>query len=156
LTPARKKGEIRTTKTGRSRSFPIHRELEKVLKTLAPAADGLLFHGPKGGRLKPDTVRIVLVRDVLKPLAKRFPSPPQGAGFRDGRLHSFRHAFCSACANGGVPEPAVRAWLGHADSEMIRVYYHLHNDEAQRQMDRLDFFGVGGNSAADAVSKVLE
>ena len=35
-------------------------------------------------------------------------------------------------------------WLGHQDSEMVRHYYHLHDDEARRQMARLDPLGRTG------------
>jgi integrase len=120
---------------------------------MARAADGLVFHGPRGGRLKPDTVRQVLIRDVLTPLEKKFKREGGQVGFADGRLHSFRHFFCSTCANSGVPEQVVMAWLGHRDSAMVRHYYHLHDDEAQRQMERLDFLGkAGGGVAAGDVS----
>jgi hypothetical protein len=38
----------------------------------------------------------------------------------------------------------------HADSEMIRLYYHLHDEEARRRMNKLDFLGgAGGRSAGD-------
>jgi integrase len=90
-------------------------------------------------------VRQVLIRDVLAPLTEKFPSTPGTVGFADGRLRSFRHYFCSTCANSGVPEQVVMAWLGHADSARVRHYYHLHDDEAQRQMKRLKFVrGAGG------------
>ena len=37
-------------------------------------------------------------------------------------------------------------WLGHPDSEMVRHYLHLHDEEPRRQMDRLDPFGnTAGN-----------
>jgi hypothetical protein len=39
----------------------------------------------------------------------------------------------------------VMRWLGHRDSAMVRHYYHLHDDEAQRQMKRLQFFGDAGS-----------
>jgi hypothetical protein len=36
---------------------------------------------------------------------------------------------------------------------MVRHYYHLHDDEAQRQMKRLDFLGeAGGGGATGEVS----
>jgi len=92
-----------------------------VLKDL-PRRDGFVFHSPRGGRLKPDTARRILVREVIEPLAEKFPSTDGGKGFRDGRVHSFRHAFCSCCANNNVPEQALMIWLGHADSQMIRRY----------------------------------
>ena len=143
----------RQTKSGRSRSFPIHRDLRRVLKGMTPAAAGTIFKGPKGGRLKPDTVRQILIREVLTPLRERFPSAPGQVGFADGRLHSFRHFFCSTCANNSVPEQVVMAWLGHADSKMVRHYFHLHDDEAQRQMQRLNFLSdAGGDVATGKVS----
>lgn len=130
----------RETKNSRSRSFPISAELKVVLNGLAPSPDGLLFHGPRGGRLKPDTIRNIFVRDVLTPLARQFPSTPGVPGFIDGRLHSFRHYFCSTCAaTNGVSELAVMTWLGHQSSAMVRHYYHLHDQQAQEQMARVSF-----------------
>jgi hypothetical protein len=81
---------------------------------------------------------------VLLPLAEQFPAPAGEIGFADGRLRSFRHYFASYCANDGRPERMVMEWLGHADSEMVRHYYHLHDEEAQRQMRRLDLLGEAG------------
>ena len=144
--PRRTGQKMRQTKSGRSRSFPIQTKLRQLLEGQTPAPDGLVFHGPRGGRLKPDTVRQILIRDVLTPLGDRFSVPVGQVGFSDGRLHSFRHFFCSACSNRGVPEQVVMAWLGHRDSAMVRHYYHLHDTEAQRQMRRLDFFEDAGDS----------
>ena len=45
-----------------------------------------------------------------------------------------------------LPEQTVMLWLGHRDSKMIRRYYHLNDDEAQRQMSKLK--SVGGAGAA--------
>jgi hypothetical protein len=33
---------------------------------------------------------------------------------------------------------AVMEWLGHADSDMVRHYYHLSNEESRRQMAKLN------------------
>lgn len=135
-----KKGNARTLKSGRGRSFPIQEELLPALRGLPRHPDGSVFHGPRGGRLKPDLVRRVLIRDVLKPMAGRFPTPGGEVGFGDGRLHSFRHFFCSLCANRGVSQRVVMRWLGHKDSRMVEHYYHLHDDEARRQMGRIKLF----------------
>ena len=140
---------LRELKSGRSRSFPIHPQLSAVFKQIG-RIDSYVFHGPRGGRLDPDTIRRILVREVIEPLSKKFPTPEGERGFRHGRLHSFRHFFCSTCANNGVPERMVMDWLGHADSDMIRHYYHLHDEEARRRMDSLDFLGgAGGRSAGE-------
>ena len=82
-----------------------------------------IFRGPRGGKLKPDTVRNILIREVIKPLAERFPNPLGKKGFAAGRLHSFRHYFASMCANQGTAERVAMEWMGHADSEMVRHYY---------------------------------
>jgi site-specific recombinase XerC len=49
--------ERRMLKSHRDRSLPVHGELRKVLAAMARQPDGRVFHGPFGGRLKPDTVR---------------------------------------------------------------------------------------------------
>jgi integrase len=96
-----------------------------------------VFHGPRGGLLKADTLRVVLRRDVLAPLAERFPAAAGETGFADGRLHSFRHYFVSKCARDGVPEQTVMRWVGHQDSNIVRRYFHLHDETAQQQMGRV-------------------
>jgi len=134
----------RELKTGRSRAFPIHQDLRNVLLQMVQHKDGYIFHGPRGGALKPDTARRILVRDVLSKLANRFPTSDGEIGLTDGRLHSFRHFFCSTCANAGVPEQVLMNWLGHRSSRMVRRYYHLHDEETQRQMHRLEFLCQAG------------
>lgn len=128
----------RHLKSGRSRRLPIHPDLAAVLVKL-PHCDRYVFHGPRGGRLKPDTVRRAFVAEVVEPLADRFPSRLEEQGFKDGRMHSFRHYFCSVCATSGVPEQIVMSWLGHADSEMVRHYFHLHDSASQAAMNKIRF-----------------
>uniref|UniRef100_UPI0030D89D11 tyrosine-type recombinase/integrase n=1 Tax=uncultured Rubinisphaera sp. TaxID=1678686 RepID=UPI0030D89D11 len=127
----------RTIKSGYSRSFPIHPELLEILKSIERQEDSYVFHGVRGGKIKPDVVRTVLFRDLLKPLAKQFPSPGSDAGFIDGRLHSFRHYFCSVCADDNVSERILMDWLGHKDSKMITRYYHLNEKTSHEQMSKV-------------------
>ena len=35
-------------------------------------------------------------------------------------------------------------WLGHADSKMVRHYYHLHDSESRQQMAKLNLLGKAG------------
>ncbi len=145
-TPGR---ENRTTKNSRGRSFPVHPELEQVLKSI-PREGEYIFKGPRGRKLKSSTALRNLQENVIKPLSDKFPTRAGEKGFSDGCLHSFRHAFCSTCANNGVPERIVMSWLGHQASRMIRHYYHLHDDEARRQMNKLNFTGnASGRSTGD-------
>jgi integrase len=148
--PRAGRAKPRTLKTGRGRSLQIHPDLRTVLARLPRAVDGYVFHGPHGGRLKADTVRNIFVRSVLDPLSRRFPTPAGEVGFRDGRLHSFRHFFCSICADDGVAEAVVMAWLGHRNSDMVRHYYHLFDAEAKRQMQRVRSLDENGGAGAAA------
>ena len=81
----------------------------------------------------------------MTPLAEQFPTPDGEVGFADGRLHSFRHFFCSLCANRGVPQQVVMRWLGHKSSAMVQHYYHLHDEEARRQMRRITLSDDAGD-----------
>ena len=136
--------EARRTKTGRSRAFPIHPDFSAVLTKMTRSNDGIIFHGPLGGRVKADTVRRILIRDVLDKLKERFPTATGTIGFERGRLHSFRHYFCSVAAQAGTAEHIVMSWLGHSSSKMVRHYFHLYDDESRRQMKRINFLGAGG------------
>jgi integrase len=142
------KATVRTIKSGRGRTFPIQEDLLPLLRQLPRHNDGFVMHGPKGGRLKADTVRVILIRDVLKVLSGRFPSSSGQVGFVDGRLHSFRHFFCSLCANRGVAQQVVMRWLGHSESRMVEHYYHLYDEEARRQMGRIRLFEKAGDDVA--------
>ncbi len=102
--------------------------------------DGRVFHGPRGGLLTVDTVRNILIRDVLKPLSSKFPTPPDEIGFVDGRVHSFRHFFVSQAFLGGASEGEICEWIGHADSRIIERYRHLADEDAQRKMSQIRFF----------------
>jgi integrase len=84
------------------------------------------------------------VDKVITKLTTQFPSVDGAKGFADGRLHSFRHYFCSRCANSSVPERMIMEWLGHSDSEMVRHYYHMCDTEARRHMEGLDLLGNAG------------
>ncbi len=133
--------QVRRLKTGRERIFPINEEWLPRLLAAPRHKDGFVFHGPRGGRLKDDTVRDNLTDVVLVALAKQFPTPEGDTGFAHGRLHSFRHFFCSMCANTGVPMPTVMKWLGHKDSKMVLYYYDLKDEDSRRQMRRIKLFG---------------
>ena len=132
-------GKRRRTKNRKDRSFPVHAEFLEVLKSLPRHQDGRAFHGPLGGLLKPDTVRNNLRDKVLPCVAAELKSHGIETEVERGRLHSFRHYFCSECANGNVPMQMVMDWLGHQGSKMVRYYYHLADKRAQEEMKRLSF-----------------
>jgi integrase len=131
---------VRTTKSGQDRTFPIHEHLLQLLVTKAESQKSeKVFEAAKGGPLRARNVLELLIKRVIDPLSEQFYSPQSEFGFKDGRLHSFRHFFCSECANRGVPEQMVMKWMGHQTSGMVRRYYHANDVEAQKQIKKLDF-----------------
>lgn len=143
-------GTIRTIKGRCGRALPLHSELRKVLADVPHHSDGRVFHGPRSGRLKPDTVRTTFIEHVLKLLKARFPTPAGEIGFEHGRIHSFRHYFCSEAFHGGASEAEVRDWLGHRDSKMVSHYRHLRDEDGQRRLAQIDFFGSAGSAVPPA------
>jgi hypothetical protein len=77
---------------------------------------------PRGGRLRPNNVLHVFIRDVIEKLNGRFPAPSGETGFEHGRLHSFRQFFVSQAFLGGALEGEIREWVGHADGKMVEHY----------------------------------
>lgn len=129
----------RTTKGRRSRVLPMHPILAALLQKLSRQADGCVFHAQRGGKLHSRNVLQTFIDDVIDPLKVRFPTSNGEIGFEHGRLHSFRHFFCSQAFLGGASEGEIREWLGHADSKMVEHYRHLRSDDAQRKMDKIKF-----------------
>ena len=115
-------GSNGTTKDREDRFVPIHPKVANLLP-LKTTGDGRLLSDIKA-------------RDLLKRLkilcaACKFNNPTQY------KLHSFRHHFASLCANHGVAYRKALAWLGHSNSEMLDLYYHLHDDDSQKTMMEL-------------------
>ena len=137
----RKLGTARTTKGRRSRSIPIHPDLAKLFLSLDKRPDGRVFHAARGGPLRPNNTLHTFIAQVIEPLKGEFPTPVGDIGFEHGRLHSFRHYFCSQCFVSGASEGEIKEWLGHADSKMVEHYRHLRSEDAQRKMQRVDFLG---------------
>jgi len=108
-------GSIRTMKGKRDHTLPLHPSFRQVLQRLPRHADGLVFHGPRGGRLHSRNVLEVLQNKVIKPLVERFPTPPGEIGFEHGVIHSFRHfSVCSEAFRQGASEAQVLEWLAIA------------------------------------------
>ncbi len=129
----------RRTKNKKDRWSPMPDDLRQALLQGCQSWKGRVDHGPQGEVLNADSVRLIFIREVINPLKQLFPTAADERGFEHGRLHSFRHYFCSQCANQDVPERMVMKWLGHKDSAMIQIYYRMHDDDAQRQIQKIDF-----------------
>ncbi len=114
----RRGGSNGTTKDKDERFIPAHPHIAGLLGE--PKKSGLVF----------STIRERTLLARLKDLCKacKFEKPDEF------KLHSFRHHFASLCANHGVAHRKALAWLGHSSSDMLDLYYHLHDDDSQQAM----------------------
>jgi len=51
--------------------------------------------------------------------------------------HSLRHHLASLCANHGVAYRKALASLGHNSSDMLDLYYHLHDEDSDHAVCEL-------------------
>lgn len=122
----------------------FNRRVRQLLEGLPRKPDGRVLHAERGGVLHPNSVLHVFVQRVIEPLKEMFPSPPDEIRFEHGRLHSFRHYFCTQAFLGGASVAEIKEWLGHADSKMVEHYKHLGHRDLQRKMDQINFMAEEG------------
>jgi hypothetical protein len=118
----RRGGANSTTKDKDERFVPVHPAVARYM-------------GPDRERKGP-VFRNITERMLLK----RVKELSQQCGFPNSRqykLHSFRHHFASLCANHHIAYQKALSWLGHSSSQMLDLYYHLHDDESQEAMMEL-------------------
>jgi integrase len=103
-------GSNGTTKDKDARFVPIHPRIRPLIAALPKGGDHV-FPGIRERQL------LQRVKDLCGEL--KFP---KAAEFK---LHSFRHHFASLCANRQVAYRKALSWLGHSDSSILQLYYHL-------------------------------
>ncbi len=118
----RRGGSNGTTKDKDERFVPAHPVIQKLLGSIQ-SKSGRIFTAISERRL------LLRVKDLCR--ACGFDNPDQY------KLHSFRHHFASLCANHSVAYRKALAWLGHSSSQMLDLYYHLHDKDSQRAMMEL-------------------
>jgi integrase len=123
-------GSNGTTKDKEARFVPVHPRVRPLIEAL-PRDGELVFPGTRERHL------LKRVKALCKAL--KFPNP---SAFK---LHSFRHHFASLCANHHVAYRKALAWLGHSDSSILQLYYHLSDSDSQAAMDALAGVGHGAS-----------
>lgn len=136
---SRHDAQRRRTKSGRSRMLPVHADLRELLLGMPRDLSRPVFTTPRGNRLNDGRLRDQFVKKVILPLGERFPTPEGQKGFKDGRLHNFRHFFCSRMAASSKVTPLVlQKWLGHTDSKMVQHYFDLKDADAKSMMSSIE------------------
>ncbi len=118
----RRGGSNGTTKDKDERFVPVHPKVAELLKKFK-YVQGILLPGI-GERTLLKRLKILCAKC-------KFENPTQY------KLHSFRHHFASMCANHRVAYRKALSWLGHSSSEMLDLYYHLHDEDSQNAMMEL-------------------
>jgi integrase len=117
-------------KDGDQRSVPMSPRVRVLLERLphptqwvvaAPASPTY----PKGDHENLDRRALRALKRILKRLGLK------------GKIHTFRHAFLSHALIRGTPEALVRAWAGHVDWNILKLYTHIANTDSQEAMKRL-------------------
>jgi integrase len=117
-------------KTGDQRAVPISPRVRDCLDSLPRHASWVLTAAPSAKH--PSGDRQMSERRLLRSLKRvlRMLNLP-------GHLHTFRHAFISKALASGIPESQVRAWVGHVDDQIIRLYTHIADSQSQAAMGKL-------------------
>ena len=126
----------RSTKSGYSRTVPMHPVVSEIIRRRLENSAELLFMGPKGGKLRSDTYGRNLRKLALKPLQKEFPNPR----FQTITAHSLRHFFASLCAANKVSEQTTMDWMGHRTSNMAKYYYRSNHKAAVQMIQQFEDF----------------
>jgi integrase len=115
-------GSNGTTKDKDARFVPVHPRIRPLIAGLSRSGDHVF----------PD----IHERQLLKRV-KELCGTLKFAGADKFKLHSFRHHFASLCANHQVAYRKALAWLGHSDSSILQLYYHLTDSDSQAAMEAL-------------------
>jgi integrase len=126
-----------TTKDKDARFMPIHPRIRPLIAAL-----------PKNGDHVFPEIRERQLLQRVKELCGNLKFA-KADGFK---LHSFRHHFASLCANHQVAYRKALAWLGHSDSSILQLYYHLTDSDSQAAMEAL---AGDGFSAPELKPRVL-
>lgn len=128
-------------KTGDQRAVPMPPRVCGLLNTL-PRHGQWVMTAARSAR-HPSGDRQISERRLprsLKRVLKKLGLP--------GHLHTFRHAFISKALANGTPESQVRAWVGHVDAEIIKLYTHIADSQSQEAMKKLSL----SNSSVSSVN----
>lgn len=114
----RRGGSTGSTKDKDERFVPVHPKI-------APHLEPRKKSGPVFSSIAERTL-LARLKDLCATC--EFDDPDQY------KLHSFRHHFARLCANHHVAYRKALAWLGHSSSDMLDLYYHLHDEDSQEAM----------------------
>lgn len=104
-----------TPKSGAGRTVPMAPEVARALaehsKTGPVKSDAdLVFIGRQGRHVDANALRL------------RYYAALERAELKRIRIHDLRHGFGTVCAAKGVPQTAIKEWMGHSDLATTEIY----------------------------------
>jgi integrase len=129
-------GSTDTTKTGNVRRIPLHPDLRKLLEAM-PRIDERAFHAPVS-KQNIDGTKLLNESTTVKSL-KRLCHECGFAGADKFKLHSLRHTFASMMARTKVPIQYAQALMGHRNSQILAIYYHVYDDTAVEAIQSIQY-----------------
>ena len=129
------------------RRIPLHPDLRKLLEAM-PRSDERVFHGPVSKR-NPDGNTKLNESSTVKALKRLCVQ----CGFPEGekfKLHSLRHTFASMLARTKTPIQYAQALMGHRNSGILALYYHVYDDTAVEAIHSIQYPTNSTKKPADA------
>ena len=120
-------------KTGESRKIAMTNRLKQVLQR-QPRDFRWVFTAPPSTKYPAGDNQISerrLLRS-LKRLLKRIGLSTTG------KLHTFRHSFISKALARGIASTTVKRFTGHVSDEIMDLYNHIHDEEAQSAIQKFE------------------
>lgn len=134
------RGEEGPTKGGKDRRVPISRRLHKVLREACAGASrkAYVLTGTNES----------LTRSQLKHRARVVEARALGCTAREcpGRIHVYRHTFCSNLVRSGVHPRAVQKLAGHSSLRQTERYMSVSNQQLHNAIDMLDTLDLGAGA----------
>jgi integrase len=142
-------GSTDTTKTGKVRRIPLHPDLRKILESM-PRIGERVFHAPVSKR-NADGTKPLNESTTIKSLKKLcgecgFP------GAEKFKLHSLRHTFASMMARSKVPIQYAQALMGHQNSQILAIYYHVYDDTAVEAIQAIKYPKTIATTSSDSAA----
>ena len=128
-----------TAKTGRTVSLPLHPDLRAELeKTPAKGRSGPVCPDLAARYARDPSSLSKATRRAFQAAGLDCVEPGAGRKRRISRrgFHSFRHSFCTICAQERVPIGAIRDWIGHSSSMITEIYSHWSERETEAEILR--------------------
>lgn len=127
----RKDGSVKPHPKGRRslRTLPLAPRIVEALEPVVAGRDGLVFVGPRGGRLHYSTFSRRIWAPAVKKAGLAAPLPT---------FHDLRHTYASHLEAQGVDVRVIQENLGHQSLRTTEIYLHVSPDARARVLAALE------------------